>query len=77
MSAVFQGLSVAVLLGGHAAERSVSLDSGANVANALVAAGANVRRIDTRDEGWMATLTALPHDRRTKRQPKDLETQRS
>ncbi len=59
MSAVFQGLSVAVLLGGHAAERSVSLDSGANVANALVAAGANVRRIDTRDEGWMAHLEGI------------------
>ncbi len=59
MSNVFQGLSVAVLLGGHAAERSVSLESGANVANALTEAGAIVRRIDPADEGWMAQLVGV------------------
>jgi len=59
MSTVFQGLSIAVLLGGSAAERSVSLESGANVAAALTAAGALVKRVDPIDAGWMAQLDGV------------------
>ena len=59
MSSVFQGLSIAVLLGGSAAERSVSLESGANVAASLAEAGAVVKRIDPVDAGWMTQLEGV------------------
>ena len=49
-------LRVAVLLGGSAAERDVSLESGANVASALEAAGAQVTRIDPVEDKWPERL---------------------
>ncbi len=50
---------VAVLLGGTAAERSVSLESGAAVAAALRAAGARVSEVDTAEAGWLEKLAGV------------------
>ena len=50
---------VAVLRGGTAAERSVSLESGAAVAAALRATGARVTEIDTAEPGWIERLAGV------------------
>ena len=47
----FSGKTLAVMLGGTAAERSISLESGESVARALEQAGAQVLRVDTAKEG--------------------------
>ncbi len=52
-----KSLPTAVLLGGTSAEREVSLQSGAAVAAALEALGADVQRIDTADAHWWRQLT--------------------
>ena len=52
----FSGKTLAVMLGGSAAERSISLQSGENVAHALEQAGAQVLRVDTAEEGWPEQL---------------------
>ena len=52
----FSGKTLAVMLGGTAAERSISLESGENVARALEQAGAQVLRVDTAEEGWPERL---------------------
>ena len=49
-------MNVAVLLGGKAAEREISLESGANVAECLEQAGALVSRVDPAVDGWQAQL---------------------
>jgi D-alanine-D-alanine ligase len=55
--------SVAVLMGGWSSERSVSLDSGANVARALDARGHDVRRIDvSRDAAALVAALTPPPD---------------
>ncbi len=46
----------AVLLGGTAAERDISLESGNNVASALESAGAQVTRVDPADTQWWQRL---------------------
>ncbi|EED36033.1 D-alanine--D-alanine ligase [Luminiphilus syltensis NOR5-1B] len=56
---VFKGKTLAVLLGGTAAERSVSLQSGENVATTLATTGAEVRRVDTADNGWQQQLKGV------------------
>lgn len=55
----FVDRDIAVLLGGTAAEREVSLQSGATVIAALTAAGARVRHIDPADADWMTRLTGV------------------
>lgn len=50
------GLRLAVMLGGTAAEREISLESGSNVAAALEALGAEVVRVDPAEEGWPERL---------------------
>ncbi len=50
------GKRLAVLLGGTAAERDISLESGANVASALEEAGAIVTRVDPAQEKWPEKL---------------------
>jgi D-alanine-D-alanine ligase len=52
-------LKLAVLLGGSAAERSVSLQSGAAVAEALRGAGATVDEIDPSVDGWISALEGI------------------
>ena len=56
MTSVFSGKALAVTLGGAAAERSISLESGENVARALETAGASVLRIDPLEAGWRERL---------------------
>ena len=56
MASVFSGKKLAVTLGGTAAERSISLESGENVARALEQAGASVVRIDPSEAGWTERL---------------------
>jgi len=56
MASIFAGKTVAVTLGGTAAERSISLESGGNVARVLEQAGARVLRIDPADSGWVERL---------------------
>ena len=58
MASVFSGKNLAVTLGGTAAERSISLESGENVARALEQAGASVARIDPSEAGWIERLKA-------------------
>ena len=55
-TAFLKELKLAVLLGGSAAERSVSLESGANVAAALEDAGAVVTRVDPVEDKWPEKL---------------------
>src|SRR5210317_2406998 len=55
-TAFLKGLKLGVLLGGSAAERSVSLESGANVAAALEDAGAVVTRVDPVEDKWPEKL---------------------
>ena len=50
------GKRLALLLGGTAAERDISLESGANVASALEEAGATVTRVDPAQEKWPEKL---------------------
>ena len=59
--AALENLPVTVLLGGTSPEREVSLESGAAIANALDALGAEVQRIDTAESQWWQQLpgTAL------------------
>ena len=60
MSAVLlEGGKFAVLLGGTAAEREISLESGSNVAAALEAAGADVIRVDPAEDGWPERLQGV------------------
>ena len=57
MSAIiFENKTLAVMLGGNAAERSISLESGENVARALDGAGAHVLRVDPAEPGWSERL---------------------
>lgn len=53
---LLKGRTFAVLLGGTAAERDISLDSGANVAASLEEAGAIVTRIDPAQDKWPEKL---------------------
>jgi len=53
---VFVNKKLAVMLGGAAAERAISLESGENVACALEAAGASVLRVDPAEPGWLEHL---------------------
>lgn len=55
-ASVLKGKRLAVLFGGTSAERSVSLESGNNVATTLEQVGALVTRIDTGEKGWVAKL---------------------
>jgi len=55
-SDLFKDKTLAVMLGGTAAERDISLESGGNVASALTQAGAKVLRVDTAEEGWPEQL---------------------
>jgi len=50
---------IAVLLGGHSAEREVSLQSGQTVINALQSLGYEVRPVDPADPDWMAQLRGV------------------
>ena len=52
----FDGKTLAVMLGGTAAERSISLESGENVARALEKGGATVLRVDPAEQGWPECL---------------------
>lgn len=56
---LLKGRRFAVLLGGSAAEREVSLESGANVARALEQAGAEVVRVDPVEDKWPERLQAV------------------
>ena len=56
MASISVGKTIAVTLGGTAAERSISLESGENVARVLEQAGAQVLRIDPADSGWFERL---------------------
>ena len=51
-----EDIRVAVLMGGRSAEREVSLNSGAQVSEALTAAGFDVVTIDTGDDEFIVTL---------------------
>lgn len=53
---VFANKTLAVMLGGTAAERAISLESGENVACALENAGARVLRVDPAEQGWPERL---------------------
>jgi D-alanine-D-alanine ligase len=55
----FAGRELAVLYGGQSAERPVSLESGANVADVLEGEGATVRRIDTAVSRWWEQLGSV------------------
>ncbi|AQA19775.1 D-alanine--D-alanine ligase [Halioglobus japonicus] len=50
---------IAVLLGGTSAEREVSLNSGATVAEALRSLDYRVREVDPADAGWLAQLDGV------------------
>ena len=56
MASIFRGKKLAVTLGGNAAERSISLESGGNVAQILEQSGASVLRIDPSETGWLEQL---------------------
>ena len=56
---LLQGRKFAVLLGGTAAEREISLESGGNVAAALEAADAQVVRVDPAVDGWPERLQGV------------------
>ena len=47
---------VAVLLGGHSAEREVSLQSGEAVMRALTSANIDAEAVDTKSGDWLATI---------------------
>lgn len=52
---------VVVLLGGHSAERDVSLESGGAVLKALQSRGIDAEALDTRDDGWLQRLASYHH----------------
>lgn len=54
---------VAVLMGGHSAERDISLKSGEQVLQALKQRGVDAHALDTRDKGFIAQLEAGHFDR--------------
>ena len=56
---VFANKTLAVVLGGTAAERAISLESGENVACALEGAGARVLRVDPAEQGWSGRLEGI------------------
>jgi len=56
MASIFSGKKLAVTLGGNAAERSISLESGGNVAQILEQSGASVLRVDPSETGWLEQL---------------------
>ena len=56
MVSIFSGKKLAVTLGGNAAERSISLESGGNVAQILEQSGASVLRVDPSENGWLEQL---------------------
>ena len=58
-SQLLGGRKFAVLLGGTAAEREISLESGGNVASALEAANADVVRVDPAVDGWPERLQGV------------------
>ncbi len=58
-AALLNGRKFAVLLGGTAAEREISLESGGNVAAALEAAGADIVRVDPAVDGWPERLQGV------------------
>ena len=58
-SALLSGVRFAVLMGGAAAEREISLQSGENVTLALEAAGCPVTRIDPAVEQWADQLSDI------------------
>ena len=58
-SALLAGARFAVLMGGTAAEREISLQSGENVALALEAAGSSVVRIDPAVGQWAEQLSGV------------------
>ena len=53
--------SVAVLLGGNASERPVSLKSGNAVLNALQELGIECQPVDTADADWLMQVQQFPH----------------
>lgn len=57
--ALLSGVRFAVLMGGTAAEREISLQSGENVACALEAAGSSVVRIDPGAGEWAEQLSGI------------------
>ena len=58
-SALLADARFAVLMGGTAAEREISLQSGENVALALEAAGSSVVRIDPAVGQWAEQLSGV------------------
>ncbi|MDG1683229.1 MAG: D-alanine--D-alanine ligase [Luminiphilus sp.] len=56
MASIFSGKKLAVTMGGNAAERSISLESGGNVAQILEQSGASVLRVDPSENGWLEQL---------------------
>lgn len=58
-ASIFENKTLAVMLGGNAAERSISLESGENVARALDGAGAHVLRVDPAETGWSERLEGV------------------
>lgn len=58
-ASIFENKTLAVMLGGNAAERSISLESGENVARALDGAGAHVLRVDPAEPGWSERLEGV------------------
>lgn len=56
------GIRVAVLMGGRSAEREVSLNTGAQVSEALVSSGHTVVGIDTGEPGFIAQLESSAPD---------------
>ena len=58
-ASIFEDKTLAVMLGGNAAERSISLESGENVACALDGAGAHVLRVDPAEPGWSERLEGV------------------
>ena len=58
-ASIFENKTLAVMLGGKEAERSISLESGENVARALDGAGAHVLRVDPAEPGWSERLEGV------------------
>ena len=56
---VLRDSDIAVLLGGTSAERDVSLQSGATVADAIASLGYRVRRVDPADDNWIEQLRGV------------------
>lgn len=56
MNTRLRDMNVTVLMGGHSAERAISLKSGSAVADALESVGARVTRLDTAAKDWFRDL---------------------